>query len=158
MIICGKALRVSWWILSSEDGKAKNPWCLWSLGLLALELPRDIIHQEIPLAFPHIVSIFKFMDYLFYVCFLFNFIFTKVPCSTFPCLGRIFLAQLRTQPNFNSFRVGGCCLLPLELSDILNWAAFWRWPLPAAGSWTVLLLSSGYPQRGWIYPYVWTHF
>ena len=62
--------------------------------------------------------------------FLFNFIFTKVPCSTFPCLGRIFLAQLRTQPNFNSFRVGGCCLLPLELSDILNWAAFWRWPLP----------------------------
>ena len=39
----------------SGGSKAKN---LRPLGFLALELPRDNIHQDTPSAFPHIVSIF----------------------------------------------------------------------------------------------------
>ena len=37
--------------------KAKNPQGLQPLGFLALELPRENIHQDTPSPFPHIVSI-----------------------------------------------------------------------------------------------------
>ena len=55
MVICGKALGVSWWILSL--GMFQNPRGLRPLGFLALELPRDNIHQDTPSTFPHIVLI-----------------------------------------------------------------------------------------------------
>ena len=44
--------------------QAKNPWGLRPLGFLALELPRDNIHQYTPSAFPHIVSIWAVYEHI----------------------------------------------------------------------------------------------
>ena len=42
--------------LRSVSFKAKNPWALQPLRFLALEVPKDNIHQHTPQTFPHIVS------------------------------------------------------------------------------------------------------
>ena len=59
MVICGKALEYPGEYCPSGGSKAKNPWGLRSLGFLAMELPRDNIHQYTPSAFPHIVSLLE---------------------------------------------------------------------------------------------------
>ena len=41
-----------------EVPRPKNPWGLRPLGFLALELPKDNIHQDTPKVFLNIVSIF----------------------------------------------------------------------------------------------------
>ena len=58
MVFFGKALGVYGEFFPSGGSKAKNPWGLRPLGFLALQLPRDNIHQDTPSAFPHIVSMF----------------------------------------------------------------------------------------------------
>ena len=57
MVTCGKALGYPGEYCALGGSKAKNPWGLQPLGFLALEIPRNNIHQYAPAAFPHIVSV-----------------------------------------------------------------------------------------------------
>ena len=56
MVIRGKALGYPGEYCPLQGSKAKNPRACGPPWVLASELLRDNIHQDTPLAFPHIVS------------------------------------------------------------------------------------------------------
>ena len=59
MKLCGKAQRVSWWIESLGKSCGQNPWGVRPLGDWPWDVPRDSIHHDTPLAFPHIVPLLR---------------------------------------------------------------------------------------------------